>query len=269
VKIRQRATAGLGLVATLMFAVAGCTGTADSPTVNATGSASPSATSAPPSQATGEAAAALTQAAAELAKSSFKSSTTWAPGSSVVGLMDPPNKIGQTTLSTTIQSSAVTIDSLMFGTDVYLKIKGLEPTFGDKWLHVDVQRLSPDSQLGFAPGEFDPVTSERLLRTATDVHRTGDNAFAGTLDLSKATGVLGDKTVVNVNGDVTKVPFEATTDGSGRLATMKVNLPSTDGKPTRSIVTTYSDFGTPVNIQKPAAAEVVEAPDLLYKTLGR
>jgi len=267
VKIRQSAAAGLGLVAALAFAVAGCTDTAGSPTVNQTGT--PSATGSPDTG-SAEAATALAQAAAKLSESSFKLTTTAGPANSVTGVMDPPRKLGQTTLNTTVQNTTVTIESVMTGEDVYLKISGLPEGLSSKWLHVDVNRLSPDSQLGFTPGEFDPASTERLLKSAGNVQRMGDNGFVGTLDLTKVAGVatLGNKAVVSLGNEATKVPFEATTDDQGRLVAMKINMPAAAGQPARTIDTRYSDFGTPVTIQSPPAAEIVEAPDLVYKMVG-
>jgi hypothetical protein len=262
----RTATAGLGLVAALTFALAGCTDTTGSPTV--TPSATPSGTGS--ASADPAAAAALAQAAAKLSESTFKLTTTAGPNTSVTGVMDPPNKLGQTKLTTTVQNTTVTIESIMAGEDIYLKISGLPEGLSSKWLHVDVQRLSPDSQLGFTPGEFDPASTERVLKTATDVRQVGANTFVGTLDLTKLTGVatLGSKTVVSLGDEATAVPFEATTDAQGRLIMMKIDLPKIAGESARPIETRYSDFGAPVNIQKPPASEVVEAPDLVYKTLG-
>ncbi|HEU4423765.1 MAG TPA: hypothetical protein VFR67_14635 [Pilimelia sp.] len=263
---RRTATAGLGLVAALTFALAGCTDTTGSPTVTGTGT--PGATGS--AAADPAAAAALAQAAAKLSESSFRLTTTSGPASSVTGVMDPPNKLGQTKLTTTVENVTVTIESIMIGEDIYLKISGLPENLSSKWLHVDVQRLSPDSQLGFTPGEFDPAGTERLLKTATDVRRVGEHGFVGTLDLTKATGVasLGEKVVVSLGDEATAVPFEATTDEADRLVAMKINLPAVTGQPTRTIDTRYSDFGAPVTIQKPPASETVEAPDLVYKALG-
>jgi hypothetical protein len=267
VKTRQLAATGLGLVATLTFAVAGCTGAADSPTVAP--SASPGA-SETPSPGTAEAAAELSQAAAKLAADSFAMTTTFGPNGSVTGVMDPPNKLGKTTFKNTIQNTDVVIDSLLVGEDIYVKIAGLTGDLGTKWLHIDVQRLSADSNLGFTPGEFDPASSERLLKTAAEVRQVGDRDFVGTLDLTKATGIatIGDKVAVNLGDDAKNVPFEASTDEQGRLVLLKISLPAATGSPQRTIETRYSDFGTAVVVQRPPASDVIEAPDLVYKTLG-
>jgi hypothetical protein len=268
VTTRRLASASIGLVAVFSFAIAGCSGTTGSPTVADSGTTgSPTAS---PSGTTGEAAAALAAAAGELSKSSFKMTTTWGPSASVVATMNPPNKVGETTLRTTIQNTTVTIDSRLFDSDVYLKLNGALPALEGKWLHVDVQRLSKDSQLGFTPGEFDPASSERLLREAADVKRIGDHGFAGTVDLTKATNLpLFADGKASVNLDAAKaVPFEATTDEQNRLVSLKITVPEIAGQQALAVDTRYSDFGTPVSVQRPAAGEVTEAPDVFYQTIG-
>jgi hypothetical protein len=266
VKTRQLATAGLGLVAALTFAITGCSGTAGNPVVGESGPGTGT-----PSPGSAEAATALATAAGEISKTSYKVTTTWGPSTSLVGSMDPPKKLGQTSFTTTMENSNVKIDSLMIDKDVYLKINGVLPALEGKWLHVDVQRLSPDSQIGFTPGVFDPATSERLLQTAAEVRRVGDRGFVGTLDLTKAAGMAlfnSDQTTVNLGEQAKAVPFEATTDEQNRLVGVKIMVPATSANPSKVIDTRYTDFGTPVTVQAPPAGQVTEAPDVFYQTVG-
>jgi hypothetical protein len=87
---------------------------------------------------------------------------------------------------------------------------------------------------------------------------------------NKATGLAGvDKVTVDSWGTAaSQVPFTAGLDDQGRLSALTIQPPAVNGKSTPPIEVLYTDYGTTVNAQRPAASEIVEAPDNLYKALG-
>lgn len=269
---RRLAGAGLGLVATVTFGVAGCTQGGNSATPGAStapstpGSLDPSASA---GTATDEASAALAASITDLGSTSYRFTLTSGSSLSVTGAMDPPNQAGSSTLQATAGGATLQVQSLMVGADLYLKLGGANAN-ANKWLHVDVARLPEGANVGIRPGQIDPASTERLIRASSDVRQVDPRSFAGTLDLNRAVGAagIGRATIDRYGAAATAVPFRAVTDEQGRLSTMTVDLPPLAGQPAQPLAIRYSDFGTAVPVQKPAAAEVTEAPEAVYTTLG-
>lgn len=263
---RRLAGTGIGLVATVTFGVAGCTqgGTPGA-------GPSPSASSSPDVSAsagivTNEAAAALAASTTDLGSTSFKITMTSGTALSMTGLMDPPNRVGSNTLQVRAGGGTVKVQTLLVGEDLYVKLG----TGDAKWMHLDVARLPEGANVGIRPGQIDPANTERLLRATTDVRQIDARNFAGTLDLGRAVGVTGiSQVTINGYGEAARsVPFRASLDEQGRLSTMTVDLPPVAGQPAQPLEIRYSDFGTTVVVNKPAAGEVTEAPESVYRTLG-
>ena len=252
---------------TATFAVAGCTadGTA-TPGVSGTPSAAPSASTGVADPA---AAAALSTAAATLGNTSFKITMTSGTALSLTGLMDAPNGKGTGTLQLKGSGAAITVQSLLVGQDLYVRVPGV--TTGDAWTHIDVERLPEGADIGLRPGQIDPANTARLLTSTTDVQQVDARSFRGTLDLTKAVGVTGiDKVTVDGWGDAAgNVPFRAGLDEQGRLSELTIDLPAVAGQQAQPLEILYTDYGTTVVADKPAAASVTEAPEELYTTLGR
>jgi hypothetical protein len=119
--------------------------------------------------------------------------------------------------------------------------------------------------IGLRPGQIDPVNTAQLLKATTDVRATSDTSYSGSLDLSKAAGLagLGQVTVAASDAPVQNVPFTATLDAQGRLSTLTIDLPQAE-----PLQVTYANYGQPVTVTPPAPAEVTEAPDSFYSSLG-
>jgi hypothetical protein len=64
------------------------------------------------------------------------------------------------------------------------------------------------------------------------------------------------------------VPFTAGLDDQGRLSALTIQLPAANGQPSQTLEVLYTDYGTPVNVQRPAASEITEAPANVYSSLG-
>ena len=55
------------------------------------------------------------------------------------------------------------------------------------------------------------------------------------------------------------MPFTAGLDAQGQLQELTIDLPPVNGQKAEPIDALYSDYGAPVTVQKPAAADVNEA----------
>lgn len=262
---RRLTTAGLGLVAAVTFAVAGCGDTIDSPNTGNENAAG---------QEKQDAATVLAAASTKLAQESFKMTMKIGEAGSMTGVMDPQKKLGQMTMTISAQGTSMKIETLLVGTDLYMKMDmggaALPGMDASKWMHLDTTKLPANSSLGLKPGEYDPANTEKLLKAATKVERVNDREFKGTLDLTKATGVAGidAKDVTGLGEKGKAVPFTARTDDKGRLVNLKIEMPAVAGVDLGSLDATYSDFGTAVDVKKPDAGSVVPAPEAIYGTLG-
>jgi hypothetical protein len=214
------------------------------------------------------AAAALASATAALGTTSFKVTMTSGPGLKLTGLMDAPNGTGTADLTATGPNTEINVKTLLVGQDLYLKVPGV--TKGNTWTHVDVSRLPEGANVGLRPGQIDPANTAQLLTSTTDVRQVNARSYEGTLDLTKAAGVAGvNETLIKTWGDQAQnVPFTAGLDDQGRLSALTIQLPAVNGQPAQPLEVLYTDYGTKVEAQKPAAAETTEAPDSLYTSLG-
>jgi hypothetical protein len=78
-----------------------------------------------------------------------------------------------------------------------------------------------------------------------------------------------DKVTVDSWGTAaSQVPFTAGLDDQGRLSALTIQPPPVNGKASPPIEVLYTDYGTTVDAQRPAASEIVEAPANFYKALG-
>jgi hypothetical protein len=255
---------GLGILATAALGIAGCSG-GDTSGTGTTPTPSAPASSGPADPA---AVSALTTAAATLGNSSFKVTITAGPGVSMTGAVDPQNAKGTGTLKLSGSNADLEVRSLLIDQDLYLQVPGV--TKSGTWTHVDVSRLPEGANTGLRPGQVDPANTAQLLSSATDVQQVDSRSYKGTLDLSKAVGLAGvDKVTVDSWGTAaSQVPFTAGLDDQGRLSALTIQPPPVNGKASPPIEVLYTDYGTPVDAQRPAASEIVEAPANFYKALG-
>ena len=260
--MRTPRLAGLGLatMAAAAFAAAGCDNGAITPSASAP---PPTSTASSASAADPAAVSALSKATALLGTTSFKVTATSGAGFKLTAAVDPPGGNGTAELSASGPNAEVGIKTLLIGQDLYAQVPGI--TKAGTWTHVDVSRLPEGANIGLRPGQLDPVGTANLLGTSTDVHATGGNSYAGTLDLTKAAGLAGlsQVTIDGYGAAASNVPFTAGLDAQGRLTELTVKLPQGD-----PIEVLYSDYGAPVTVTKPAAAEITEAPDSFYSSLG-
>lgn len=249
---RRLAIAGLALVTAV--GLAGCGPSQDK--------AAPSAPAGAPAEVAKQAdpAAELAAAAAKLSEQSMKVKMETVGGLRVSGVADPKARTADMSMSTGTGSGG-DVKMLRVGNDMWMKFSGsLGALAGDgKWMHVDIRDM--------ANGAYgDPAAAEKMIKATANVQRSGDHAFKGTLDLTKAQTVS--KQAVKAMGEkATAVPFTAKTDGTGRLVEMTVDMEGI-APGAGTMKTTYSDFGTPVSVKAPPAAQVEELPSQLKGILN-
>ncbi|MEU4426307.1 hypothetical protein AB0F81_37270 [Actinoplanes sp. NPDC024001] len=268
--MRTPRLAGLGLAAATAaaLAVSGCAenGTAGpSASPSASGSASEPAAAAPSVSTSADPAAvkALADAAAALDSESFKLTVTAGSGFLLTALIDAPKGNGTADLKATGTNTELTVKSLLIGQDLYAQIPGI--TKGSTWTHLDMGRLPEGANTGLRPDRIDPVDTAQLIGSTTDVRATGPRNLAGTLDLTKAAGVAGlDRVTIEGYGPAAqRVPFTAELDDRGRLSVLTLQLPKSTTLEAR-----YTDYGTTVTAERPPTAQIVEAPEDVYRALG-
>jgi hypothetical protein len=258
--IRRAAIAGVAVFAAAGL-IAGCaskngTNAAASPTAKA----SPSPTLAPKE--------ALLASIKPLTTTSYKYTIKSADFSGN-GAADPANKLVSLTATGTQDNTTIKLDFIAVGTDLFAKLD-FGPLSGqlgiqtDKYLHIDATKLGakPSLPIGISG---DPVNAAGILAGLNDVTTSDGKTFTGTVDATKMTGDnVPDSDVVQKAGDKAKaIPFTAVLDDKGRLASLKVDGASID--PQLTYETTISDYGSAPGITKPAAGQVVEAPDAVVK----
>jgi hypothetical protein len=255
---RRLAIAGVVLAGTLSLAGCGLADDAAAPAAPTT------AVSAPPVV---SAEAELAAAATKLGEDTARIDTDLAGTMSMTGVVDPAARKASMTMTLGTSATASTIRIRKVGDDMYLKIEGALSRIagGGKWLHLDVDKVQAGSTFDIMPGA-DPTGARTLARAVTAVRREGGHGFVGMLDMTKARTV--DKNALKALGaEATTVPFTATTDDQGRLTSMNVDM-SGVAAGMGTLKTRYSDFGTPVDVRKPPAAQVTEAPDRLTGLLN-
>lgn len=206
----------------------------------------------------------LTAASEKLVKEPVKLKMTASGGITMNGYTDG---VGQKMELTMEAGSSGSIKIRRVGSDMFMKFTGaMADTFesGGKWVHVDARKMPADS--AFSLEKNDPRNQAKLLATSTDVTKTGDRSFRGTIDLSKSPSITPQMAKI-LGTKAQKVPFEAQTDEQGRLTRMSIDMESL-AKGAGESEATYYDFGVPVPVEAPAAGEVIEVPAKMLKLMG-
>ncbi len=196
--------------------------------------------------------------------------TLSAPNVEVTGDTDPVGKA--LTLAVTTGADGETTESRVrvVGEDAWMTIPksalpNLDPT---KFIRFPAAQFAKASAVHLGD-PFDPAGLKGLSAAMTDATRTGEGAYTGKLNLTEAPagvsrGLLPATTEqLQGNGGVSQsVPYEASVDAQGHLTSLRVTLP------TYASTATFSDFGKPVKVDRPGAAEVTEVPDGVRRLLA-
>jgi len=218
----------------------------------------------------------LTDAAAKTKGQSFKFTLSYGTLLTGDGAQDGSGSNASVNMTVAEPTSGITIkvNALVLASDMYMKmdfgalgsaIPGLGD-IGDKWMHLDATKVSGSAlSLGLKPGE-DSLGAENYIKGVVTAEKVSDTEIKGTLDLTKSAPPGTDEEALKALGDSAKnVPFNATLDSEGRLSKIVIHMPKVGEFPASDLTTTYSDYGAAVNLQKPAAAETVEAPAMIYQ----
>jgi len=251
-KTRRLAVTGLALVATLSFGVAGCnTGTGTSGADGGT-SAAPQLT-----------------AAEELAAAAKKlNQDTVAVAMRMTGLksdgaMDPAGKKAKMTMDISANGESMKIEMVALDTDLYMKMAGA-PGLPKTWMRIDATKVKEGSTFDFMP-DGDASGANNLVNSMVTVERDGERSFKGSMDITKSRNANQES--LKTLGDKAKaIPFTAKVDDQGRLIEITVDMKSVLAS-LGEMKTTYSNFGEPVEVSKPAGS-VTDAPQSLLDAFG-
>jgi hypothetical protein len=259
-KNRRLAIAGLALATAL--GLAGCGTDSDQTATNgpsAGGAASAGAQAQPgPGAGSREAGAELVAAASKLAESTVKIDTKMGDALSMNGALDPKAAKVKMAMVLGTTASSTRVDVIQIGNDMYLKFDGpLAKVVGGSWMHVDATKLKAGNSFNQLQGN-DPAGTRAMTNAMTNVQKTGDHDFTGTLDLTK-TPQYNKDSMKGLGAKASAVPFTAKTDAEGRLVELNVEL-QTILPGAGTMRSTYSGFGTKVDVEKPEASKVKELP---------
>ena len=256
-RVRTRAYAGLALAATI-----GLTGCGPSTEQAATPGASASAGG---SRADADE---LAAAAAVLSRDTVKVRLNVAGQMSAHGVVDPVRQNASIEMDLGAVDDNTRAEIRKVGDDVWVQLNGpvaqLNGT-GDKWMHLDAKSMTPDSSLAVIPGD-DPGGVIAMTNAIVAAHKTRPNWYAGTLDLTRTPKYSG-AALAALGTDAAAVPFTARTDDQGRLTLLSVDLTSVVSG-AGEMTARFSDFGTPVEVEAPAAADTTELPPELRSVIN-
>lgn len=262
---RRLAIAGLALVAAL--GLAGC-GPDDNKARSGAG-APATGKAAEPAAGDLAPAAELAAAAKRLGEQSMHIDMDMAGAISMTGVADPKAGVAKMSMDMGALSEGTTIEVRKVDQDVYLKFGGqmakmVGASSGKPWMHVDADKIAEGSS--FKLPADDPAGTKAMVSAMTKVERAGEHSFKGLLDLTK-TPRYNKESLKAIGAKATAMPFTATTDDQDRLVELTLDM-SGISPGAGKMKTTYSDFGTPVAVEAPPAAQVGELPKELSGLLN-
>ncbi|MEO3922863.1 hypothetical protein ABGB07_03130 [Micromonosporaceae bacterium B7E4] len=265
---RRWGVATIAAAALFTPALVACAGTGAEPSTS--GSESPAIPD--------DAKEALLASTKEITKGNFKFSMTGADLDGQ-GLVHLPSKSAQMTMKAGSDGFSMDMEIVYIEPESWVKltitgaegVPGLEKLNSGKYQHLDQSKITGTRGLGFDFKDVDPAGSEALTKAIVDVRKTGEGAYTGTIDLTKATGAgMVDEDAVKLLGaEATKLPFEAKLDAQGRLTSLTIQLPAVGGGKAQQLTVGYSDYGAASPAKAPPAAEVVEASPETYELFNK
>lgn len=135
---------------------------------------------------------------------------------------------------------------LELGGTAAAQIPGVKNLNTGKYHHLDQNRVKGNRALGFDFEKLDPAGSAVLTQGITEVRQTGEGAYEGTVDVSKAAeaGSLDPAVITALGAQAQSVPFTAKVDTQGRLSEMVLKIPAAGQSAAQDLKITYTDYAT-------------------------
>jgi hypothetical protein len=259
----RSAAIGTALLTAAALTLSGCgpSKSADATKAGPSASPTPSPTPAAKDQ--------LTAAMKALASTSEKFSVKVAGKQTATGAADVPDKAVQIALTLTEPGVTVKFEMVAVGADEFGKwdlgatanrqLK-VDPK---KWYKIDPAKVTDKSSLVIDPtgDTSDPLEINSTVAALSNVTTTDGKTFTGTVDLTaNKDSILGAFNSDNLDkyGDKVKaVPFTATVNSQGQLATFSTNGAGIADEFTEDV--TFSDFGAATVTAPPASVSATTA----------
>ncbi|MET8306537.1 MULTISPECIES: hypothetical protein [unclassified Micromonospora] len=220
---------------------------------------------------------ALLASTKEIAKGNF-TFTLVGDGTTGGGLVHKPSnsaqftvKFGDASEDMSIEMDLIYIDSeswvkMDLGGAMFAAVPGAAKNKG-KYQHLDKTKIKDVKDLQLDPETLDPLDSDALVKSVTEVQKTGEGTYTGKIDISAATesAALDEEVVTALGAQAKALPFTAKLDPQGRLTELAISVPAAGETAAHDIKIGYADYGTGAGAQKPPADKVVEAPAETYE----
>ncbi|MFI5907337.1 hypothetical protein [Dactylosporangium sp. NPDC051541] len=138
-----------------------------------------------------------------------------------------------------------------------------------KWYRFDRTKVNHTEIIGLFE-TADPTSSQDFAARVGEAHLGDGGKITGTYDLTRGGDLgLADRADLAALGARAKAaPFVVTLDAQGRLASVKVTVPSYAGAAERALTVDYRDMGQPVQLTVPKTAEIAPANAAVYNLLN-
>lgn len=274
-RTRPWATAGIALVASLALATAGCgnSGSNDD-TGGDSGTSTKQEIPADPKQALAESTKGIAEGNFTFTISDYESAGK--------GSVHKPSNSAELSMESKPGAEVdMTAGFVITAKDKWVKFAINDPEMAaliklpDTWQHIDPAKITDKEALkelaiDFAdPNSIDPAGAPAIVKAIVNVEETGEGAYQGTVDLTKAkdAGMVDADVVSKLGAKAKAVPFTAQLDEQGRLTKLTVNVPAAGKVKAHKLEATYADYGSADAAKKPAG-ETDEASDAIYEILN-
>jgi len=251
---------GLGLLVALALAVTACAGEQS----GAPDPGAQAATGAPEA----DPKLALASSADALQQEPFRMEMAMGDLMSATGAMDPTAGAGSVAMTIVAQGMELNIETRFTEGDAWINLGEMGALLGAQatWMHIDQSQLPEGGFMGVAPGETDLANTAEMLQSLGTVEQVDEHTFQGELDVTQGeSGLIDEEMLAAMGDDASHLPFTATLDDQGRLASMVIEFPPMPDFPAETMEIRYFDYGTPVEVSPPPADEVSEMPPEFYQ----
>ncbi|HLT11273.1 MAG TPA: hypothetical protein VK028_10760 [Micromonosporaceae bacterium] len=166
----------------------------------------------------------------------------------------------------------IKVGGLIFPDAFYLKldlgsmgvqIPGLAGIDG-KWLEADVNKIGKDGVTAFLTST-EAHSLDGFIDSVVAAEQVSPTEITGTVDITNTAVAFASPEEMAAVGDAAKnVPFTVTLDSEGRVGKIVMKLPAMSNYPAADLTTTFSEYGTPIEIPTPSADETMPAPEMIY-----